>query len=102
MKETHEKDGEGFTWHTTRIGFITMLLLWFNNAITPERNYGTTGYLVLSFAFVATTIFVFVNSIVHLTKYQNKVLAITALVMSSIVVLLFFIGIILRFVGVIA
>jgi len=86
------KNGKGFLWISTRIGFWSIIALWIIMAFVPYEN---VVYALLSFLWIGLTIFTFVSSILHLTKYESKAFAITALVISSILLLLFIIGMII-------
>jgi hypothetical protein len=65
-----------------------MIFAWVIAYLIMDTDYG----LFASFAVCALIIATFVLSIIHLRKYQQKALAITALVISSIGVLFILMG----------
>lgn len=80
-----------FVWNAMRIGFLAMILsLIFSN---------TLNSLELMYFSMCIVIFVFVNSIIHLTKYKEKGFAITALVISSFYILTFLVGFVIGAIG---
>jgi len=87
-----------FIWLGLRISFWLMLALWIISAVYSAINAtnGTSSYstfwLIVSIVWIISIVFTFVVSIIHLTKYKQKALAITALVISSILILLSVIG----------
>lgn len=85
-----QKQSKG-VWNWTRVCFYAMLLFWVLGAITLEDE-STLNYLLVGLPTLTTIIATFVLSIIHLRRYEKKGLAVTALVISSIGVLLVFIG----------
>lgn len=74
------------------LGFWIMITIWVLSAIgilSPE----TSSFQALTW--LGSGILTFVTSIMHLTKYKKKAFAITALVLSSYLLLTFIIGFIL-------
>jgi hypothetical protein len=88
MKREKKK---GSVWYGLRIAFALTILFWFSLYLFDISSYPTIESLVI-LAWIAAGVTTFVMSIVHLTKYKNKALPITALVISSILVLLFSMG----------
>ena len=78
-------------WNWTRMSFWSMIVIWVLVSLFgyPVSN---VGFLLVAFIFVGLVISTFVLSIIHLTKYKEKGLAITALVISSIGLLFVLIG----------
>lgn len=83
MKNKVEKE-EQFIWYGTRISFYLMLFFDFLIAVTESEE--ALGWM--SIIFLGLTIFCFVTSIIHLTKYKEKKLAIVSLVISSLFLLI--------------
>lgn len=81
-------------WENLRIGFWGMITIWAINffLVTIDPNYENNLTFVVGLLFVALAIFVFVNSILHLNRHNEKGFAITSLVLSSILLLLILIG----------
>lgn len=85
-----EEDG---VWTWTRVGFYSMLALYVVVFFLPESFFETTtgGLLILA---MGVSIFgTFILSVIHLVKYPEKGLAVTALVLSSIFGLFYMIGV---------
>jgi len=76
-------------WSYTRYGFWTMIGLWVLSMVSTIFSES----IIFGVIWIGVTIFTFINSIRHLTHYKEKGLAITALVISSFLILLFLIGI---------
>lgn len=100
MPEKKEKNSKNknFIWNGLRVGFWVMIGFWAIsiafNFITLEKFIANNVlYLVLSIIWMVDVFFTFIISIIHLTKYKEKGLAVTALVISSILILLFLLGI---------
>ncbi|MBS3079057.1 hypothetical protein J4218_02975 [Candidatus Pacearchaeota archaeon] len=85
-----------FIWDSVRISFYLMIGFWIIftmlDTMILKKNPGLL-IILLSFLWVIITIFNFVTSIIHLTKYRQRTFAIVSLVFSSIFLLLFLIGI---------
>ena len=84
-----------FVWYGLRIGFWVMIIGW--TVITLLRFAGISywkniGIAITGLIYSIASIFVFVTSIVHLTKYSQKAFAITSLVISFIMILLWVMG----------
>lgn len=86
-------------WFYTRVSFWLMIMLWIVSGIIESlatiEFIESTRYLIFSLFFVGFVISTFVLSIIHLTKYREKGLAITGLVISSIGLLFVFMGFLL-------
>jgi hypothetical protein len=91
-----EKKQKQFVWNGLRISFWIMIALWGLFTIT---NYPTENLDILSWVWVISAIATFVLSIIHLVKYKQKTFAITSLVISSIWVFIFIIGMIIGIMG---
>lgn len=93
MKNIIEKNAisreSNFLWYATRISFYTMIFLW--GFVTYTKDYVS----FISLLYIVSIFFSFVTSIIHLTKFKEKGLAITSLVISSYGVLAFTIGFII-------
>jgi hypothetical protein len=82
---------KGFVWYGLRIGFWIIIALWVWSTITymgTEEEFS----LILVSIWVIFSLFTFILSIIHLTKYKRKSFAIVALVLSSYLLLTFIIG----------
>lgn len=94
-KETKSK-GKEFIWLGLRISFWIMLGLWILSTIygyaNPTATYTSSIWMVVSIIWLISVIFTFVVSIIHLTKYKEKAMAIVALVVSSLMILLVLLG----------
>jgi hypothetical protein len=88
-EENHHK--RTFVWKSLRISFWTMIGSWVLSTIlglvSPSFALGTVGILIGIISTISV-FFTFVVSIIHLTKFKQKRLAIFALVISSILLLL--------------
>jgi hypothetical protein len=96
--EIKEKIKKGFVWYGLRAGFWTMIGCWFLSIVVtiPEDTFVDWLFLIV---WIASVIFTFVVAIIHLTKHKQKGLAITSLVLSSWLILMFLVGIILGATG---
>jgi hypothetical protein len=56
------------------------------------------AYLLIDWCFILSTIAVFILSILHLKRYQEKGFAVTMLVISSIFVFMFFMAMLIGFI----
>jgi len=86
----HELPDEekGYVWVGLRVGFWAMIVCWvvaMIELIDPEN-------VVFALLWVGLIIHTFVVSIIHLTKYKQKGLAVTSLVISSCLLFLVIIG----------
>ena len=92
-----EKKGKEFVWLGLRISFWVMVGLRLITTIygyaNPNGTYTSSFWMVISIIWIISVIFTFVVSIIHLTKYKEKALAIVALVISSLFVLLVIFGV---------
>jgi predicted membrane protein len=93
-----EKEDKKFIWYGLRIGFLIMIGCWLLLVVVtiPEDTFADWLFLIV---WVTSVIFTFVVAIVHLTKHKQKGLAITSLVLSSWLILMFLVGIILGATG---
>jgi len=87
--EIKEKIKKGFVWYGLRTGFWIMIGCW---AISIFLSGEESLYLVFWTFWIISTIFTFVISIIHLTKYKQKALAIISLVFSSFLLLTVIVG----------
>jgi hypothetical protein len=92
MKERKESGkNKGFIWRSLRISFWVMvgtfLLSFWSESFPTFLIYFVNIICYLSI------LFTFVVSIIHLTKYKEKRFAIVSLVVSSLIILLFFFSI---------
>ena len=98
------KPKKGFIWYSLRASFWLIALIWIFFVLT-DKLFLSTGLdqalfsLILLLIWIVLIFFNFVVSIIHLTKYKEKAFAIVSLVFSSLLMLLFFVGFILGFVG---
>ncbi len=82
-------------WWYVRFGFwtmigsfiINMVLSYFTGTSSPLRIIG----LIVEAVFYISTIFVFVNAIRHLVRYEEKPFAVTAVVFSALFLLALFV-----------
>lgn len=93
-----KEDKSGFVWLWSRIGFYCMLSLWVIADVLVFLKGSNTITAILSILTLVFTIFTFVLSIIHLNKYQRKAFAITALVISSILLVIFSLGFLIGFI----
>jgi hypothetical protein len=87
--EIKEKIKKGFVWYGLRTGFWIMIGCW---AISIFLSGEESLYLVFWTFWIISTIFTFVISIIHLTKYKQKALSIISLVFSSFLLLTAIVG----------
>ncbi len=92
--EIKEKIKKSFVWYSLRAGFWVMIGCWALNIILLGFILGeeTTGYFIFWLFWIASTIFTFILSIIHLTKYKQKALAIISLVFSSFLLITAIVG----------
>ncbi len=102
MKRGMEEKGEkkAFVWLSLRISFWIMIGLYLISLIAILINPDLylsylTLWVVLGIIQTISIFFTFVVSIIHLGKYKKKAFAIVALVLSSILLLLFLFGILI-------
>lgn len=90
-QNTEIKDKGNFIWYSLRVSFWLMIFLWVVSIVFS--NFYESD-IILTYLFIIAMMFTFVTSIIHLIKYREKVLAIVALVLSSleVVVTLLIIG----------
>jgi hypothetical protein len=86
-----EKKQNKFVWNGLRISFWVMIALW---GLFIISNYPTENLDILSWIWIISAIGTFVLSIIHLVKYKQKTFAIISLVVSSIWIFIFMIGVI--------
>ncbi len=89
--EIKEKIKKGFVWYGLRAGFWTMIGCW---AISIFLSGEEIFYFAFWLFWIASVIFTFVLSIIHLTKYKQKALAVTSLVFASFLILTAIIGLV--------
>jgi len=82
--ETKEKMKKSFVWYGLRAGFWTMIGCW---AVSIFLSGEESLYFSFWLFWIASVIFTFVLSIIHLTKYKQKTLAVTSLVFASFLIL---------------
>ena len=87
--EIKEKIKKGFVWYGLRTGFLTMIGLWLLNILWISFLFDVESgaYFVFWLLWIASIIFTFVLSIIYLTKYKQKALAVTSLVFASFLIL---------------
>lgn len=90
-----EKEKYGFIYYGLRISFWVMIGLWLISYSITEYNINSNARILLGLVWVASTVFTFITSIIHLTKYKRKGMSITSLVISSYVLICFLIGVII-------
>ncbi|MFA5071578.1 MAG: hypothetical protein WC511_04405 [Candidatus Pacearchaeota archaeon] len=83
MKEKGEKK---FVWKSLRISFYVMIATFLISLAEPW--IPTWLLYTVSAIWYLSLLFTFIMSIVHLTKYKEKIFAIVALVISSLLILL--------------
>lgn len=89
--EIKEKIKKSFVWYGLRAGFWTMIGLWaISIFLSGEENL----YFAFWVFWIASVIFTFVLSIIHLTRYKQKALAVTSLVFASFLILTAIIGLV--------
>lgn len=80
-----------FVWKSLRIAFWIMIGTFL---ISLASDYMATWLInIISVTCYISIIFVFIVSIIHLTKYKEKGFAVTALVISSLIIFALFLGI---------
>ncbi len=92
------KEEDKNLWNHTRVGFYTMISM-FILSMFLSKYYETNGYVWFSIGWVIVTIFTFICSIRHLNKYKQKRLAITSLIISGILTVLFIIAFVAGMIG---
>jgi len=80
-----KKYQNSFIWVGMRIGFFVMIALWFVSFFSPE-NWDIFVFTIL----IASILFTFVLSILHLINYKEKNLAVLILVISSLGIIFWF------------
>lgn len=78
-----------FLWFSLRIAFGIMIGIWIFLVIFEDIKPTTIIGKIFAIVWITTGVYVFVASIIHLTKHKEKAFAITSLVISSILILLF-------------
>jgi hypothetical protein len=93
-----KKENKKFIWYGLRISFLIMIGCWLLSIVVtiPEDTFADWLFLIV---WMTSVIFTFVVAIIHLTKHKQKGLAITSLVLSSWLILMFLVGIILGVTG---
>ena len=89
-----KEEKKKFVWKSLRISFWIMVGLGVLFMILPyiiSSSSFNRVWSFLSIIWVISVLFTFVISIIHLTKYKEKGLAVTSLVISSLFVLIFLI-----------
>ena len=89
-----EKKENKKLWKATRILFYTTMGFWLF-AYLPIFEES----ILFALSWIGLGIATFVCSIIHLIKYKEKAFAITALVITSILNIMFFIGFIIGFIS---
>lgn len=79
-------------WTATRICFWLLIVVWTLASIILYADENSIVGLLFSLLTCGLAIATFVLSIVHLNKYKEKGLAVTALVISGLGVLMMFFG----------
>jgi len=89
-----EKIKKGFVWYGLQAGFWVMIGFWVLNIIFMSSlfNIEPNVYIVFWVLWIASVVFTFVLSIIHLTKYRQKALAVTSLVLASFLILTIIVG----------
>lgn len=92
--EIKEKIKKGFVWYGLRAGFWTMIGLWLLNILWISFLFDveSNAYFIFWLLWIASVVFTFVLSIIHLTKYKQKTLAVTSLVFASFLILTAVVG----------
>jgi len=93
-----KKENKEFIWYGLRISFLIMIGCWLLSIVVTitENTFWDWLFLIV---WITSVIFTFILAIIHLTKYKQKSLAITSLVLSSWLILMFLIGIFLGATG---
>lgn len=86
-----EKIKKGFVWYGLRVGFWIMIGLWAISIFLSEEE---SFYFIFWLLWIISIIFTFILSIIHLTKYKQKALAVTSLVFASFLILTAIIGLV--------
>jgi len=82
----NKKNNHDVVWYGLRIGFWIMIAYFIFSFIYPDLE--STGFILLiDIIGLMAGFYTFVTSIVHLTIFKQKAFAITALVLSSSLVL---------------
>ncbi|MEX0932493.1 MAG: hypothetical protein WDZ77_00115 [Candidatus Pacearchaeota archaeon] len=84
---------KSFVWNGLRVGFWVMIASFFTGFLFENQSISVSAATV-TLLWIISSFFTFVVSIIHLTKYKEKPFAITALTISSIMILFFFLSII--------
>lgn len=80
-----EEEIKGFVWYSLRIAFYSMVALFSLSFVI--------NFWILNLLFLVLLLFIIVVSIIHLVKYKKKSFAIVALIISSLMLLFYIIGI---------
>lgn len=92
MKESEK----GFVWYWLRIGFWVMVVSLIVGYLPKEYSL---LFWIIAIVQCISVVFTFVLSIIHLVKYKPKAFAVTSLVISSILFLLFVLGFLVGFIA---
>lgn len=88
-----KKEKKGFVWKSLRISFWIMVTNLVIGSLFSQNEYWIVFMEdIMALILSCTVIFTFVVSIIHLVKHKKKAFAITSLVISSIFLLLVFLG----------
>ena len=85
----NKKINKQFIWTSLRSSFWFMITMWILFTIFPNSNEAISLSDIL---WIISIFFTFVVSIIHLTKYKEKTLAIVALILSSFNIFGFLVG----------
>jgi len=97
MKKSDSK--KSYVWYSVRIGFYFLIAYFALGLVFEDFLLKLVDYMFFSLLFTYLLINTFVTSIIHLTKYKEKGIAVASLVLSSILLLAFIYGLFLGLQG---
>ena len=81
------KEQKGFVWYSLKISFALMVVLFLSSFFV--------NILALNLLFLISLLFNIIISIIHLLRHKRKVLAIVALIISTILAFFYIVGLFL-------
>lgn len=93
QEKKENKKNKEFVWKGLRIGFWTMVVTFLISFFSAKMPLWLAN--AVSIICYISILFTFIISIIHLTKYKEKTFAIITLVISSLIILLLFFGLLL-------
>ncbi|MFH1591980.1 MAG: hypothetical protein ABIB47_01290 [Candidatus Woesearchaeota archaeon] len=91
VPKTKESRKKGFVWYGTRIGFWVVIFGWFVDKIITYTLYEYIFSIfstIIGIIILVAILFTIIVSIIHLTIYKDKGLAISSLLICSVILIL--------------